>query len=248
MVTAIDAREPAPADFSARLPAVRRALSRALGYTIALVVVAIILGWNLQGNLALAILAVLLATIAFAGLGLLMAGALRAEVTLAAANGLVLPGVGAFGPALRKLEQGNLGRWVVEQARKGKPLLGVCLGYQLLFEESEEHGRHQGLGLLSGRVVRVSSSPRLPVIGWCRVRQTEWSPLWQGIADGTRFYFVHSYFPAPREEAITAATCIYGVPFTCAVARDNIFAVQFHPEKSQSAGLQLLSNFVRWCP
>jgi len=94
---------------------------------------------------------------------------------LAGANGVVLPGVGAFGPALRRLEQGNLGRWLVELARKGTPLLGVCLGYQLLFEESEEHGRHQGLGLLRGRVVQVKGSPRLPVIGWCRLRQLGWS-------------------------------------------------------------------------
>jgi len=162
---------------------------------------------------------------------------------LAAANGLVLPGVGAFGPALRKLEQGNLGRWVVEQARQGKPLLGVCLGYQLLFEESEEHGRHQGLGLLSGRVVRVSSSPRLPVIGWCRLKQTEWSPLWQGIEDSSYFYFVHSYTPAGSPQAIAATEHSPAA----AAARLNVMGTQFHPEKSGDIGLKVYSNFLEFC-
>jgi glutamine amidotransferase len=162
---------------------------------------------------------------------------------LAAANGLVLPGVGAFGPALLRLEQGNLGRWVVEQARKGKPLLGVCLGYQLLFEESEEHGRHEGLGLLSGRVVQVSSSPRLPVIGWCRVRQTEWSPLWQGIADGSYFYFVHSYTPADSAQALAASEHSPAA----AAGRLNVMGTQFHPEKSGETGLRVYSNFLEIC-
>src|SRR2546425_12827726 len=107
------------------------------------------------------------------------------------ADGMVLPGVGAFAPALAKLSEGGLGRRVVELARKGKPILGVCLGYQLMFEESMEHGRHQGLGLMPGRVVEVDSAPRLPVIGWCRLRQTNQSPLWSGIQDGAYFYFLH---------------------------------------------------------
>jgi glutamine amidotransferase len=162
---------------------------------------------------------------------------------LAAANGLVLPGVGAFGPALRKLEQGNLGRWVVEQARKGKPLLGVCLGYQLLFEESEEHGRHQGLGLLSGRVMQISGSLRLPVIGWCKVRQTEWSPLWEGIADDSYFYFVHSYTPGSSPQAI--ATTEHSP--AAAAARLNVMGTQFHPEKSGETGLKVYSNFLEIC-
>ncbi|MDQ6741911.1 MAG: imidazole glycerol phosphate synthase subunit HisH [Candidatus Dormibacteraeota bacterium] len=162
---------------------------------------------------------------------------------LAAANGLVLPGVGAFGPALRKLEQGNLGRWVVEQARKGKPLLGVCLGYQLLFDESEEHGRHQGLGLLSGRVVQISGSLRLPVIGWCKVRQTEWSPLWQGIADDSYLYFVHSYTPEGSFQAI--ATTEHSP--AAAAGRLNVVGTQFHPEKSGETGLKVYSNFLEIC-
>jgi glutamine amidotransferase len=162
---------------------------------------------------------------------------------LAAANGLVLPGVGAFGPALRKLEQGNLGRWVVELAKKGKPLLGVCLGYQLLFEESEEHGRHEGLGLLAGRVVQVSGSPRLPVIGWCRVRQTDWSPLWPAIADGAYFYFVHSYTPQDSAQAVGASE----FSPAAAAARLNVLGTQFHPEKSGPAGLRVYANFLEFC-
>jgi len=159
------------------------------------------------------------------------------------ANGLVLPGVGAFGPALRKLEQGNLGRWIVELAKKGKPLLGVCLGYQLLFEESEERGRHEGLGLLSGRVVQVSGSPRLPVIGWCRVRQTEWSPLWNGVADGSYFYFVHSYTPDASASAL--ATTEHSP--AAAAGRLNVMGTQFHPEKSGQTGLRIYANFLELC-
>ena len=162
---------------------------------------------------------------------------------LAASNGLVLPGVGAFAPALRKLEQGNLGRRLVELTKKGKPLLGVCLGYQLLFEESEEHGRHQGLGLLSGRVVKVTESPRLPVIGWCRLRQTEWSPLWQGIADGSYFYFVHSYTPDGSEQTLAASE--YSP--VAAAGRLNVMGTQFHPEKSGQSGLRVYANFLDFC-
>src|SRR5207248_9372701 len=131
-------------------------------------------------------------------------------------------------------------RWVVEQTRKGKPLLGVCLGYQLLFEESEEHGRHQGLGLLSGRVVRVSTSPRLPVIGWCRLKQTEWSPLWQGIEDGSYFYFVHSYTPDRSPQAIASTEHSPAA----AAARANVMGTQFHPEMSAADGLRVYKNFL----
>jgi imidazole glycerol-phosphate synthase subunit HisH len=162
---------------------------------------------------------------------------------LAAADGLVLPGVGAFAPALRKLERGNMGRWIVELARKGRPLLGVCLGYQLLFEESEEHGRHQGLGLLRGRVVTVSGSPRLPVIGWCRLKQTEWAPLWTGVPDQSYFYFLHSYTPAESADAIA---CTEHSP-AAAGARLNVMGTQFHPEKSGADGLRVYANFLNFC-
>jgi glutamine amidotransferase len=119
----------------------------------------------------------------------------------------------------------------------------------MLFERGEE-GDAAGLGLLPGRVPRFAlTGLKIPHIGWNEVAQARPHALWSGIPDRTRFYFVHSYYPAPRDTALTAATSVYGAPFTCAIARDNIFAVQFHPEKSSSAaGLQLLSNFVRWRP
>jgi glutamine amidotransferase len=162
---------------------------------------------------------------------------------LARANGLVLPGVGAFAPALRKLESGNLGRWIVELARKGRPLLGVCLGHQLLFEVSEEHGRHEGLGLLQGRVVEVRGSTHLPVIGWCRLRQREWSPLWDGIEDGAYFYFLHSYTPSGSRDALASSD---HSP-VAAAARLNVMGTQFHPERSGADGLRVYANFLAVC-
>jgi len=158
-------------------------------------------------------------------------------------RGMVLPGVGAFAPALAKLSESGLGRMVVELAKKGKPVLGVCLGYQLLFEESMEHGRHQGLGLLDGRVVKVTQSPRLPVIGWSRLTQTEVSPLWQGIPDRAYFYFVHSYTPDSSRHAIAATD----LSPAAAAARVNVMGTQFHPEKSGADGLRVYQNFLELC-
>ena len=162
---------------------------------------------------------------------------------LGRANGLVLPGVGAFGPALQRLESGGLGRRVVELAGKGVPILGVCLGYQLLFEASEEHGRHQGLGLLPGRVVEVEDAPRLPVIGWCRLRQAEWSPLWEGVEDGAYFYFVHSYTPVTARGVIASSEHSPAA----AAARVNVMGTQFHPEKSGDVGIRVYANFLAVC-
>ena len=162
---------------------------------------------------------------------------------LAEADGIVLPGVGAFAPALARLERDGLGRRLVELARAGKPVLGVCLGYQLLFEESNEHGSHEGLGLLPGKVTEVTTSPRLPVIGWCEVRQTAASPLWAGIADGSFFYFVHSFAPAASADAIA---CTDHAP-AAAAAKGNVMGTQFHPEKSGADGLRLYANFVAAC-
>ena len=159
------------------------------------------------------------------------------------ADGLVLPGVGAFAPALEKLTDHGLGRRIVELAKKGKPLLGVCLGYQLLFEESAEHGRHQGLGLLPGKVVEVKNSPRLPVIGWCRVAKSDEAVLWQGIKDRSYFYFVHSYTP---EESGSAIAWTEHSP-AAAGARGNVMGTQFHPEKSGPDGLRVYKNFVELC-
>lgn len=162
---------------------------------------------------------------------------------LAQADGIVLPGVGAFAPALEKLLQNGLGRRVVELARHGKPVLGVCLGYQLLFEESTEHGRHEGLGLLPGRVVQVEDSERLPVIGWCRTTQTESSPMWSGIPDHSYFYYVHSFTPSGADDGVG---CTDHSP-AAAAARANVIGTQFHPEKSGEDGLRIYSNFLGLC-
>ena len=159
------------------------------------------------------------------------------------ADGIVLPGVGAFAPALAKLSEHGLGRTVVELARRGKPVLGVCLGYQLMFEESTEHGRHEGLGLLPGRVVEVAGSERLPVIGWCRTTQTAPSPLWNGIADHSYFYFVHSFTPDAPRDSIGCSDHSPGA----AAARGNLMGTQFHPEKSGADGLRIYANFVGLC-
>ena len=167
--------------------------------------------------------------------------------TILSAERVVVPGQGALPDCMRQLAATGAREAVVEAARE-KPFLGICIGLQMLFERGEE-GNADGLGLLPGRVPRFAvAGLKIPHIGWNEVMQARPHAVWAGIPDRSRFYFVHSYYPAPREAALTAATCVYGAPFTCAIARDNIFAVQFHPEKSQSAGLQLLSNFARWRP
>ena len=163
------------------------------------------------------------------------------------ADRVVVPGQGAMPDCMRQLGESGAREAVIDAARD-KPWLGLCIGLQMLFERGEE-GDTPGLGVLPGRVPRLSAPGlKIPHMGWNEVLQAGPHPLWQGIPDRSRFYFVHSYYPAPADRALTAATCVYGSPFTCAVARDNIFAVQFHPEKSQSAGLQLLSNFLNWRP
>ncbi len=159
------------------------------------------------------------------------------------ADGIVLPGVGAFGPALEKLTAAGLGRRIVELARRGTPILGVCLGYQLLFEESMEHGRHQGLGLLPGTVREVDNSELLPVIGWCRLTQTDHTPLWDGIADGSYMYFVHSYTPDSTKHSIGSTEHSPAA----ASARRNVMGTQFHPEKSGADGLRVYESFVKLC-
>jgi glutamine amidotransferase len=169
------------------------------------------------------------------------------------AQRVVLPGQSAMPDCMRSLAASGL-RDVVMEALVERPFLGICLGLQMLFDASEEGPTHC-LGALPGRVVRFrdavmtgSDGERLkvPHMGWSRVHQTRAHPLWNGVEQGARFYFAHSYHPAPDDGALTAATTAYPGPFTCAIARANIFAVQFHPEKSQRAGLQLLANFVNW--
>ena len=166
------------------------------------------------------------------------------------AERVVVPGQGAMPDCMRQLAASGARQAVVE-ATRSKPFLGICIGMQMLFERGEE-GDTPGLGLLAGGVPRFPAARmtglKVPHMGWNQVRQSRAHALWSGIASGERFYFVHSYFPAPADAGLAAATCEYGVAFTCAIARDNIFAVQFHPEKSQSAGLRLLSNFVQWRP
>jgi len=169
---------------------------------------------------------------------------------IGAADRVVVPGQGAMPDCMRQLAASGA-RDAVIAATRNRPFLGLCIGLQMLFERGEE-GDTPGLGLLAGRVPRFAGAAmkglQVPHMGWNEVLQQRPHPLWSGIPDRSRFYFVHSYYAAPREAALTAATAVYGLPFTCAIARDNIFAVQFHPEKSQSAGLQLLTNFVRWRP
>jgi glutamine amidotransferase len=174
---------------------------------------------------------------------------------IARAERVVVPGQGAMPDCMRELDARGL-RGAVLEAARAKPFLGICIGLQMLFESSEEGGA-RGLGVLRGAVRRFPQPLRdpaagarlkVPHMGWNEVRQSAPHALWQGIADGARFYFVHSYYADEAEPGLRAAYADYGVRFTCAVARDNVFAVQFHPEKSQSAGLQLLSNFIRWRP
>jgi imidazole glycerol-phosphate synthase subunit HisH len=159
------------------------------------------------------------------------------------ADGIVLPGVGAFAPALARLSERGLGRLLVDIARAGKPILGVCLGYQLMFDESLEHGRHEGLGLLEGRVVEVTNTDRVPVIGWCRTRHTSESNLWDGVDDGSYLYYVHSFTP---DASVDSIGCSAHSP-AAAAAKGNVMGTQFHPEKSGPDGLRIYANFVAMC-
>ncbi len=172
-----------------------------------------------------------------------------------AADRVVLPGQGAMPDCMRSLRESGVQDAVLEAARS-KPLFGVCVGEQMLFDSSEE-GDTPGLGLLPGKVVRFrldgmlqpdGSRFKVPQMGWNRVRQAAPHPLWQGIADDSYFYFVHSYYAVPEQPEHLAGQTEYGQTFACAVARENIFATQFHPEKSASAGLRLYKNFVDWNP
>ncbi len=158
---------------------------------------------------------------------------------------LVLPGVGAFGACMKALTERGFDRLVTERVAQGTPLLGVCVGMQMLFEESEEFGMTRGLGLLPGRVSRFSDELVVPQVGWNQIRQRLAHPLFEGIADETFFFFVHSYYCEPADSRVVLGETDYGVAYASVVAHENISGVQFHPEKSQAAGLRLLANFAR---
>jgi len=177
-----------------------------------------------------------------------------AHETILAADRVVFPGVGAIRDCMAELQRSGLGDVVIEAARS-KPVLGVCLGLQALLDSSDENQGIKCLGMIPGNVVRFpqdmrdpddGSKLKVPHMGWNQVQAHGKHPMWKDIPEGSRFYFVHSYYTVPAREADIAATTPYGLDFASVIAHDNVFAVQFHPEKSQQAGLQLLSNFVDW--
>ena len=161
------------------------------------------------------------------------------------ADRLVLPGVGAFGACMNALIERGFDLLLRERVAAGTPLLGVCVGMQMLFEESEEFGTTPGLGFLRGRVRRFPGGLVVPQVGWNQIRQRTAHPLFKGIEDGAFFYFVHSFYCEPAESGVILGETDYGLNYTSVVAQDNICGVQFHPEKSQTKGLRLLSNFAQ---
>ncbi len=165
------------------------------------------------------------------------------------AEGLVLPGVGAFKDCMRNLEEYGLIDPLYQFIRSGRPFLGICLGLQLLFSESTEFGLCKGLDIIKGKVVRFPQNPTInvPHMGWNTVNIKEGVPLLQKIEDESYFYFVHSYYVIPEDESIIASTTHYGIEFVSSICRNNIFACQFHPEKSQQLGLAILKRFREFC-
>jgi glutamine amidotransferase len=166
------------------------------------------------------------------------------------ADKLVLPGVGAFKDCMDNLREGGFVEPILRHVEAGKPFFGICLGLQLLFSESEEFGHHQGLGIIPGKVVRFPADMRIegenlkvPHMGWNQISLQQDIPLFRGVADGTSVYFVHSYYVVPDDAKAVATITDYGMPFCSAICRDNVMATQFHPEKSQQVGLQILKNF-----
>jgi imidazole glycerol-phosphate synthase subunit HisH len=165
---------------------------------------------------------------------------------LDAAEAVVVPGDGAFGPAMARLRALGFAARIPAYIASGRPFLGICLGMQLLFEESLEEGTHRGLGVLRGRVVRLSGAVKVPHMGWNQLRIDRPSPLLEGVASGAYVYFLHSYHCAPAEPGLVAATATYGGDVAAVVGRDNVWATQFHPEKSGEVGARILTNFARW--
>ena len=164
---------------------------------------------------------------------------------LDAATKIVLPGVGAFADAIAELHRRQLVEPLRRAVQQGKPFLGICLGLQLLFDVSYEDGEHQGLGIVPGKVVRFETNDlKVPHMGWNQLQVRKPSPILEGLSDGDHVYFVHSYYEVPDDDAVIATSTEYGVPFTSSIWRDNLFATQFHPEKSQAQGLRILANFA----
>lgn len=172
----------------------------------------------------------------------------RDRQRIADARAVVLPGVGAFSACVENLRRFGLVEVICEAVRKKKPFLGICLGFQLLFSESEEFGPQRGLDLFAGKVVAFhpTGEMKVPHMGWNRLAKTKASPFLEGIGQGDYVYFVHSYYVVPEDPSIIATTTEYGVPFTSSIATDRLFACQFHPEKSQQIGLRILANFARF--
>jgi imidazole glycerol-phosphate synthase subunit HisH len=170
----------------------------------------------------------------------------QSPVEIGRAEKLVLPGVGAFRDAIHELKTKDMVAPVKDHIAAGKPFLGICLGLQLLFDVSYEDGEWEGLGIIPGEVVRLQDMPglKIPHMGWNSLQMASHPPVFEDIPEGSHFYFVHSYHVAPREESIIAARTTHGQSFVSVIAQDNLFATQFHPEKSQRLGLKLLSNFA----
>ena len=165
------------------------------------------------------------------------------------ASHVVLPGVGAFGDCMANLTRFQLVEPILQSIEQGKPFLGICLGLQLLFTESEEFGTHQGLNVIKGKVKKFpvsSAALKIPHMGWNTITIEQAQPLLRGIGSGTNMYFVHSYYVEPDDTLMTCTVTDYGIPFVSSIWRENIFASQFHPEKSQRVGLQILRNFGAW--
>lgn len=179
---------------------------------------------------------------AFIKLGI-KAGTTSDPEEILAAERVVLPGVGAFADAIRNLRNKGIDKVINEVVDRGTPLLGVCLGLQLLFSASEENGIYKGLGVIPGRVVKLPPVYKVPHMGWNQIIPRSNSRLFKHVNPGSHFYFVHSYYVVPEDESWIAATSNYGLDFVCAVEKNNVFATQFHPEKSSDLGLGILKNF-----
>ncbi len=166
------------------------------------------------------------------------------RATIESASAVVLPGVGAFGKAMSNLKRAGLADVIRQVIARGRPFLGICLGLQLLFKESEEMGQHRGLSVFDGMVKRFNVSLKVPQIGWNQIHVQQASPLLEGVADGSYAYFVHSYYVVPADPEIVLATTDYGINYPSVIGQDNVFGLQFHPEKSQTVGLRILRNFT----